>query len=579
MPLTVAELALAIGMDENYVRQHIRRKNLRAGKDGRRVFIEEAEAARWAKERGLPFSQATGTLEFGDEVSTRAARITMLAILGTDGTSRNVFTLIRHRDRRSLGPWDKEEDLSWHCATVPVENAGETKGLSFYRYDGMWTDCQEFVDRILREGKLDIEGHEVQFTLESKPQRHWAFQEHTSSGAEPLNSPFSSSSAEITEYWCFDPETQERWITGLQASEEAAQKMVDALHFPINKRSDRVGNLMIARALDAVESEIASRHDNRLILRVASRDWAEPPPGAYSATVWADYSGDKVIHQSIEISNSETVLDHESDIDLVGYEINRSSDGVCINRYEAHLIKEINFQIAMSGPPTELSIHVPRRGYSIKRQMDTNSIASTFSVASDDSDGLDQAIRKKHLVHVARETDRAARNEGSLYRFGPDQVDEAVEHIAQLVRAKANSEGPIYFSDPHLSGESQTELKVLMAILAGANGRPLYILSGRWKNSLRINRTLPLIEQAKVRNVTGADGRGKPAFHDRYLITPAGETLITNSVNGWESDGVTFDSHSYGVYRAEAEKFWSLNAGVNGNDILVEEVDPWKGQA
>ena len=94
-----------------------------------------------------------------------------------------------------------------------------------------------------------------------------------------------------------------------------------------------------------------------------------------------------------------------------------------------------------------------------------------------------------------------------------------------------------------------------------------------------MNGTIPLIKQARVRNVTGADGRGKPAFHDRYLITPAGETLITNSVNGWESDGVTFDSHPYGVYRAEAEKFWSLNAGGNGNDILVEEVDLWKGQA
>ena len=63
MGLTVAELALTIGKDENYVRQHIRRKNLAARKDGRRVFVEEAEAARWAKERGAaiqPGSQSTG---------------------------------------------------------------------------------------------------------------------------------------------------------------------------------------------------------------------------------------------------------------------------------------------------------------------------------------------------------------------------------------------------------------------------------------------------------------------------------------------------------------------------------------
>ena len=450
MRLTVAELALATGKDENYVRQHIRRKNLKAGKDGHRVVIELAEAARWAKERGLPFSQATGTLEVGDEVGTRAARMTVLASLGTDGTSENVFTHIRHRDRRSLGPWDKGENPNWYNDTILGENAGETKGLSLHRYDGTMAKCQELVKRILQEGKLDIEGLEIQFTLESKPQRHWTHQEHTSSGARSLYSPFGSSSAEITEYWCFDPEIQKRWAATLQASEEAAQKLADALHFPINKRADRVGNLMVSRALDNVESEIVSRNDNQLILRVASRDWVEPPPGAYTAIVWADYSGDRVMRRSIEISNSETVLNHESDIDLVGYEIYSSRDGVCLDRYEAHLIKAINLQLSMSGPPVELNIVGPRKGYSIKRQLDTNTIASNFTVSHDDGDGLDQAIRRKHLEHIARETDRAARDEGSLYRFSPEQVDEAVEHIAQLVRGETNSEGPIYFSRPSL---------------------------------------------------------------------------------------------------------------------------------
>ena len=103
MSLSVAELAMAIGKDENYVRQHIRRKNLIARKDGRRVLVEDAEAARWAKERGLPFSQATGPLPEPDsELGTRAARMTILAIRDKDRRSRNVFTLIRHRDRRTL---------------------------------------------------------------------------------------------------------------------------------------------------------------------------------------------------------------------------------------------------------------------------------------------------------------------------------------------------------------------------------------------------------------------------------------------------------------------------------------------
>ena len=386
MGLTVAELALTIGKDENYVRQHIRRKNLAARKDGRRVFVEEAEAARWAKERGLPFSQAARALELDDEVSTHAARMTVLAIRGNDGTSTNVFTLIRHRDRRSLGPWDKEETLTWYCDTVPIESAGETKALSFYRCDGIMAQCQELVKQILQEGKLDIEGHEVQFTLECKPRHHWAYQEHTSRGARSLDSPFSNSSAEITEYWCFDSETQERWTTTIQAASAAAHKMAAALHFPINQRLDRTGNLMIAKAQDAVKGEITARQGNRLILRVASKDWSEPPLGAYSATVWADHSGDKVIHRSIEICDSETVINHESDVDLIGYEICRNNDGECIDRYEETLINEISFQLSVSGPPTELNIHVPRKGYSIKRQISTDSSASTFSVANENNE-------------------------------------------------------------------------------------------------------------------------------------------------------------------------------------------------
>ena len=576
MSLTVADLALAIGKDENYVRQHIRRKNLAARKDGRRVFVEEAEAARWAKERGLPFSQAIGTLDLDDEVSARAARMTVLAIQGTDGTSTNVFTLIRHRDRRSLGPWDKEENLNWYCDRVPVENAGETKSLAFYRCDAKMAKCQELVKQILQEGKLEIEGQEVQFALESKPRHHWNYQEHTPRGTGSLKSPFSNGSAEITEYWCFDAEAQERWTATVQTAAETSEKMAAALHFPINQRLDRVGNLMIAKSQNGIESEITARQDNRLILRVASRDWTEPPLGAYSATVWADHSGDKVMHRSIEVCDSETVINHESDVDLIGYEIYRNSDGECIDRYEANLIKEISFQMAVSGPPTELNIHLPRKGYSIKRQISSDSTASTFSVTNEKNEGLDQAIRQKHRGHIARENDRSAREDGK-YRFRPEQADEAVEHLAQLVRPKTGQQGPIYFVDPHFmaGGELEVEVKVLTAILSEARGQPLNILCGKWENNWKLSYPKSLVAHATIRSFTRADERGSRAFHDRYLITPAGETIITNSVNGWGKDGVTFHSNPYEVYRAETEELWSLNAGANGNGVLVEEVNPW----
>ena len=576
MSLTVADLALAIGKDENYVRQNIRRKNLAARKDGRRVFVEEAEAARWAKERGLPFSQAIGPLDLDDEVSARAARMTVLAIQGTDGTSTNVFTLVRHRDRRSLGPWDKEENLNWSCDRVPVENAGETKSLAFYRCDAKMAKCQELVEQILQEGKLEIEGQEVQFALESKPRHHWAYQEGTPRGRETVNSPFRNGSAEITEYWCFGAEAQELWTATVQTAAETSEKMAAALHFPINQRLDRVGNLMIAKAQNRIESEITARQDNRLILRVSSRDWTQPPLGAYSATVWADHSGDKVMHRSIEICDSETVLNHESDVDLIGYELYRNSDGECLDRYEANLFKEISFHMAVSGPPTELNIHLPRKGYSIKRQISSDSTASTFSVTNESNEGLDQAIRQKHRGHIAREIDRSAREDGK-YRFRPEQADEAVEHLAQLVRPKPGQQGPIYFVDPHFmaGGESEFEVKVLTAILSEARGQPLYILCGPWESNRRLPYPKALVAHATIRSFTRAGEPRSRAFHDRYLITPAGETIITNSVKGWDKHGVTFHSNPYEVYRAETEVLWSLNEGPNGNGVLVEEVDPW----
>ena len=120
MSFTISDLALAIGKDENYVRQHIRRNNLAVRRDGRRVFVEEAEAVRWAKEKGLPLSQAIRTPELDGEVSKRAARMTVLALQASNGTSTNMFTLIRHRDHKSLGPWAENENLSWHRETTSV---------------------------------------------------------------------------------------------------------------------------------------------------------------------------------------------------------------------------------------------------------------------------------------------------------------------------------------------------------------------------------------------------------------------------------------------------------------------------
>ena len=64
----------------------------------------------------------------------------------------------------------------------------------------------------------------------------------------------------------------------------------------------------------------------------------------------------------------------------------------------------------------------------------------------------------------------------------------------------------------------------------------------------------------------------KRGFHDRYLITPEHEIIITNSLNGWREHGVTFISHRQGVYRAEADNLWELDLQSATESLWVEEI-------
>ena len=190
MEFTIADLALAVGKGENYVRQHIRREHLVARREGRRVLVEESEAARWAKEWGLPFSQTIATLALDDEIGERAARMTVLALRTPDGTTMNLFTLVRHRDRNSLGPWADAGNPNWQREIVGVESSEQVENLVLYRLDTTLPDCQEIVQNILQSGSLVIADEDIRYGLEPHPRRHWAYQEHTMSDAELLKSPF-----------------------------------------------------------------------------------------------------------------------------------------------------------------------------------------------------------------------------------------------------------------------------------------------------------------------------------------------------------------------------------------------------
>ncbi len=574
MSLTIAELALTVGKDENYVRQHIRRQHLVARREGRRVLVEEYEAARWAKERGLPFSHTVATLGLYDGISARAARMTVLALRTPDGTVTNLLTLVRHRNRNSLGPWVHAGNPNWQRGIIGVENSEQVESLELYRLDTTLTECQEIVQNILRSGSLVIADVDIRYALDPRQRRHWAYQEHTMSDAELLESPFRGHSAEMAEYWCFDSETQDRWLEVLQVAGEAAAEMSKLSHFPLVRRLDRVGNLVIASAQDAINSEITAMHGRNLVLRVWGSDWTTPPPGAYSATVWAGHSGDRVLQRSIAISEPETVIGCETDTDLVGLAIYRNSDGQCIDQYEAHLIMSIEMDLVIRGPEVRMNIKTPRK--SIKVDTTLGTARETVRVADSGGSEVDQAIRAKNLSYRAWEKDQSARQAGDLARFAPEEFAEAVAYITNLIWQQSRAKGPIYFADPYFLGDkvSDAEIELLASLLSATRGRPLNILCGKRSKSLRLEYPQRLTAQATVKRFA-RPGDGKPAFHDRYLITPAGETLITNSVNGWEKRGVTFSACSHSVYRAEAEKLWLSSVGSNGNDILVTEASPW----
>ena len=574
MEFTIADLAKAVGKDQNYVRQHIRRQNLVARREGRRVLVEESEAARWAKERGLPFSQTMKTLWLDDEVGERAARVTVLALRTTDGTATNMFTLVRHRNRNSLGPWVNAENSHWHREIIAVEDSEQVESLELYRLDTTFPECQEIVEQILQNDVLMVGDEEVRYTLEQNPRRHWAYREHTKNDAWLPESRFGKHSSEMTEYWCFDSETQERWLETLKIAGEAANQAAKTLHFPLARRVDRVGNLMIASAQDAIETEITAKNGRSLILGVRGDDWTTPPPGAYSATVWSGHSGDRVVQRSIEISEPETVIGCEADTDLVGFAIYRNSDGQCIDRYEAHLIMSIEIGLVVGGPEVQMNINTPRKRIKVGTTLGT--ARETIKVEDKGSSEVGQSIRAKHLSYRAWEKDKAAREAGDLVRFVPEQVEEAIDYITDLIRQQSRSAAPVYFADPYFLGDKvgDVEIELLTSLLSATRGSTLNILCGKRSKTLRLEYPPPLIGHATVKRFT-RPGDGRPAFHDRYLITPTGETLITNSVNGWEKQGVTFSTRSHGVYRAEAEKLWLTTAGAGRNDVLVTEANPW----
>ena len=164
-----------------------------------------------------------------------------------------------------------------------------------------------------------------------------------------------------------------------------------------------------------------------------------------------------------------------------------------------------------------------------------------------------------------------------LFRFSSDEFEHAVRHFIDLINRVSDHRAPIYVADTYFMrgcGE-ESGLKLYLDLFAATAGRPLRILCAApddvgiwpWWSSLA-----PMLRNhISIRSFRDHDGRS-PGFHDRFLITPERETIITNSFNGWAKDGVTFVNHGGDVYRAEAERLWAIEINSESAPLRVREV-------
>ena len=575
MDLTIAELAQAVGKSENYVRQHIHRKHLTTRRVGGNVFVTLDQAAQWARKRGLPFGAPARAWAMAGNMKDRAARVTVLAWHEPDARPRNLFTLVRHRRRDALGPWTSEPGERWF-------NDDLGHGLRVHSFDAPLEQCQVLVEQILGSGTLKSDGVEVDYALHPIARRHWAYRDDRPLTDASVRSPFLRHSAEIIEYWSFEAELRKRWLEVLESSSRGLLPRLGRLGFPLDRRVDRVGNLMIAGAEDAIACDLAARHDQTLRFHVDADDLL---PDAYRATVWGSYSGNEVIRREVAVTPGQTVVKLASNVDHVGFSIYRTIDGQCVDLMETFLIMEVIGRLEVASSPT---LHIENRRHRFSHKVTPTGSPSMISIHSDDESAeIDKGIRRLWLERRLYEREADARKDGNLIRFRPDEFDQAAQHVVHLLRRDSHRTEPLYLADPHFmpylpekTGANSDLVQLYLELFAATTGRSLRILCAQHKQGDArpwwANYPETLTKHVSVRAVLKRDvhdpGKHKRGFHDRYLITPEREIVMTHSFNGWCKDGVTFISLPFEVYRAEAEELWSMEFESDTARLFVQEI-------
>ena len=515
MHLTVSELARAVNKSETYVRQHIRRRHLAAQRDAGKVSVAPNEASRWARARGLPFVLPAHVTVSVEGVESRTARMTVLTWHPKVGGAFNLFTLIRHRRQDSLGPWASKPCEIWSSKVIPVSDASNLDEFRLHSLDAPLGHCQELVDHILAVSTLEINGQEILYSLSPLPRRHRAYRNLSTGLDHSVSSPFTNHSAELIEYWSFDAEPRKRWLEALEKAPTYIEARIAGLCFPLGMRPDRVGNLMISGAEDAIDCELLAFPNEMLLFKV---DGSNLVLDEYTAAVWATHSGDNVLRRELSVMRNETAIELQSDVDHIGFAVYRNADGQCIDLMEVNLWME--FSIAMhnvSGPTLQLR---ERRGSLVTKTSPWNSRYMLNIDPDKNSIAQDAEIRRQVLERKIREREATARKEDNLARFSPDQFNEATEYFLNLLRQYTYSTDPIYLADPYFifPTPETRDKKLYLDIFSTTKGRPLRILCGQHCGQGLWWSSYPSILASHVTVRGFSTQKDRPAFHDRFLI-------------------------------------------------------------
>ena len=565
MQFTIPELARAVGKSEGFIRQHIHREHLAVHRDGRNVTVALDEAVRWAQERRLPFIAPAGdpmTTATGGE---RTARMTVLSWHEPDMHPRNLFTHLRHRRKDASGPWEGKPAEVWQ-----TEDLGHTLRMS--TSDGPLERCQAFVDHVLKCGTLAIADSEITYTLEPQPRRHWAYRDQRPYAEASVPSGFSRSSAEVTEYWSLAPEPRKAWMEVLKSQTADLEKRLRRLGFPLDHRVERIGNLMISRAEDTIVCRLEAHRDSTLRFHVETEEMV---PETYRATVWANHSGDHILRREIPVVRGQTVIDLPTDVDHIGFSVCRTIDGQCIDMAEFHLIKEIIGTVNFNAAP---KLDIRDRGGQLITSIQRPGMRSKIDVRSDqNSIAIDQSIRRLWRDRRLHENESEVRHERKVFRFAPGKFAEAVDYFISLLHRDSDSQEPIFLADRYFMNYVKTYdgHDLYLKMFNESAGRSLNILCA----DQEIARVAPwwsdypkdITNHVRVRSFVKSGGVGA-GFHDRYLITPKQETIMTHSFNGWREDGVTFASYRYDLYRSETERVWAMDVASTTTPLFVREI-------